>query len=145
MTGWRIAAALGNPDTIRGLGKVKTNLDSGVFQPIQYAAMAALDSYQDCVAENNNIYRERRDVLVDGLQRLGWDVEKPKASFYVWIGIPKGINSTDRTARLIKEAAVVTTPGIGFGRYGEGYIRMTVTTSKERLAEAVDRIAKMQF
>jgi len=145
MTGWRIAAAAGNADIIKGLGKVKTNLDSGTFQPIQYAGIEALESSQDCVSENNRTYSERCDVLVDGLNRLGWNVKKPRATFYVWIGIPDGIRSTDMTARLIKEAAVVTTPGVGFGRHGEGYIRMTVTTSKERLAEAVDRIAKMQF
>lgn len=145
MTGWRIAAALGNADILKGLGKVKTNLDSGVFQAIQYAGIAALQSSQDCVADNNRIYQERRDVLVDGLKKIGWDVEKPKASFYVWIGIPKGATSTDVTARLIKEAAIVTTPGVGFGPNGEGYIRMTITTSKERLSEAVDRMAKVQF
>jgi LL-diaminopimelate aminotransferase len=145
MTGWRVAAALGNAELIRGLGKVKTNLDSGVFQPIQYAGIAALESSQDCVAENNRIYQERHDVLVGGLQRLGWDVEKPKASFYVWIRLPKGKSSTEATARLIREAAVVTTPGIGFGTFGEGYIRMTVTSPKERLAEAVDRLAKVKI
>ena len=145
MTGWRIAAAVGNADIIKGLGKVKTNLDSGAFQPIQYAGIAALESSQECVTENNLIYNERCDVLVDGLRRIGWDVEKPRASFYVWISIPKGISSADMTTRLIKEAAVVTTPGIGFGKYGEGYIRMTLTTSKERLSEAVDRIEKIQF
>jgi LL-diaminopimelate aminotransferase len=145
MTGWRIAAALGNASVIRGLGRIKTNLDSGVFQPVQYAGIAALESNQDCVTENNRIYSERRDILVEGLKRLGWDVEKPKASFYVWIGIPKGYTSTEMTAKLIKEAALVTTPGVGFGTYGEGYIRMTVTTSKERIAEAVDRLAKVQL
>ncbi|MCE5250939.1 LL-diaminopimelate aminotransferase [bacterium] len=145
MTGWRIAAAIGNADIIRGLGKVKTNLDSGVFQAIQYAGMTALESSQDCVAENNRIYAGRRDVIVGGLRRLGWDVEKPKASFYVWIGIPKGYTSTEMTAKLIREAAIVTTPGVGFGSFGEGYIRMTVTTSKERLAEAVDRLSKVKM
>lgn len=145
MTGWRIAAALGNAEVIRGLGKVKTNLDSGVFQPIQYAGITALDGDLACVAENNRIYQERRDILVDGLNRIGWKVEKPKASFYVWIPIPAGMKSTEVTTRLIEEAAVVTTPGVGFGSYGEGYIRMTVTTSKERIAEAVDRIARVRF
>ncbi len=145
MTGWRIAAAVGNAEIINGLGRVKTNLDSGAFNPIQYAGIAALESSQDCVGENNRIYSERHDILVEGLSRLGWNVEKPKATFYVWIGIPEGIGSVDMTARLIQEAGVVTTPGVGFGKYGEGYIRMTVTTSKERLAEAVERLAKMQF
>ena len=143
MTGWRIAAALGNADIIAGLGAVKTNLDSGVFQPVQYAAMAALDGSLNCVEENNRTYRERRDILVDGLGTLGWDVGKPRASFYVWIRLPEGVKSTEMTARLIREAAVVTTPGVGFGAYGEGYIRMTVTSPKERLAEAVDRIRKL--
>lgn len=145
MTGWRIAAALGNADVINGLGKVKTNLDSGAFQPIQYAGMAALDSSQDCVSENNRIYQERRNVLVEGLQRLGWDVEKPKATFYVWIAIPDGYSSADMTALLIKEAGIVTTPGVGFGTNGEGYIRMTITTPKERLEEAIDRLAKVKL
>ncbi|MBN1292276.1 MAG: LL-diaminopimelate aminotransferase [Candidatus Latescibacteria bacterium] len=143
MTGWRIAAALGNADIVSGLGKVKTNLDSGAFQPIQYAGMTALDSGQECVTENNRIYEERRDILVEGLQRLGWNVEKPKATFYIWIEIPKSITSTDMTALLIKESAIVTTPGVGFGKHGEGYIRMTVTTSKDRLIEAVERMAKV--
>jgi len=145
MTGWRIAAAVGNAEIIGALGKVKTNIDSGAFQPIQYAGITALESSQDCVSENNRIYKERRDVLVDGLNRLGWNVEKPKATFYVWASVPHGINSADMTAILIREAAVVTTPGVGFGKYGEGYIRMTVTASKERLVETVDRIAKVQF
>lgn len=145
MTGWRIAAALGNANIIRGLGQVKTNLDSGAFQPIQYAGMTALDADQSCVAENNRIYEERHQVLVGGLKKLGWDVEMPKASFYVWIRVPERIRSMDMTRLLIKEAAVVTTPGNGFGQYGEGYIRMTVTSPKERLAEAVERIAKVQI
>ena len=145
MTGWRIAAALGNAGVIAGLGKVKTNLDSGVFQPIQYAAMAALDSDQGCVAENNSTYSERFDILVGGLKKLGWNVEKPKGTFYCWITLPEGISSTDMTAKLIKEAAIVTTPGVGFGKYGEGYIRMTATTSKERLEEAVDRLSNVQI
>lgn len=145
MTGWRIAAALGNADIIRGLGLVKTNLDSGAFQAIQYAGMTALDSDQSCVAENNRIYEERHRVLVGGLKKLGWDVDLPKASFYVWIRVPEGIASMEMTKLLIKEAAVITTPGNGFGECGEGYIRMTVTSPKERLAEAVDRIAKVRI
>ncbi len=143
MTGWRIGAAIGNADIVAGLGAVKTNIDSGAFQAIQYAGMAALDGGSFCIGENNATYRERRDVLVDGLKKLGWDVDKPKASFYVWIRLPEGVKSADMTARLIKEAAVVTTPGVGFGSYGEGYIRMTVTSPVERLAEAVERIRKV--
>ena len=143
MTGWRIAAALGNAAVIKGLGSVKTNLDSGAFQPIQYAAMTALEASQECVAENNRIYSERRDVLVEGLNRIGWRIEKTQASFYVWIECPGGHTSSDLTALLIRDAGVVTTPGVGFGESGEGYIRMTLTTSKERLAEAVDRLSQV--
>ncbi len=145
MTGWRIAAACGNSGIINGLGKVKTNIDSGAFQPIQYAGIVALESSQECVKENNRIYNERCNVLVEGLRNIGWEVEKPRASFYVWISIPEHIKSADMTALLIKDAAVVTTPGVGFGKYGEGYIRMTLTKTKERLKEAVDRMAKIQF
>ncbi len=145
MTGWRIAAALGNAEIVGGLGKIKTNLDSGVFEPIQHAAITALDSSQDCVIENNKIFQDRRDVLVDGLNSIGWKVDKPKATFYVWIRIPEGAKSSEITKRLIQEAAIVTTPGNGFGPHGEGYIRMTITTPKDRLEETVSRMAKMQF
>ncbi len=146
MTGWRIAAAVGNAELVGALGSVKTNVDSGAFQAVQQAGITALESNQDCVAENTRTFSERADVLVGGLNRIGWDVEKPKGTFYVWIPIPGGkLSSTEMTALLIKEAAVVTTPGVGFGKLGEGYIRMTTTTSKERLEEAVERIAKVQL
>ena len=145
MTGWRIAAVMGNKDIVAGLGKIKTNLDSGAFEPIQYAAITALESSQDCVKENNKIFQDRRDVLVEGLNRIGWTVDKPKSSFYVWIPIPEGTKSSEVTKRLIQEAGIVTTPGNGFGASGEGFVRMTITTSKERLEEAVDRVAKIQF
>jgi len=145
MTGWRIAAAVGSAEILAGLGKVKTNLDSGVFEPVQLAAISALASDQSFVAKNNAIYQERRDVLVGGLKKLGWDVDMPKGTFYVWIPVPKGMTSSETTARLIAEAAVVTTPGNGFGRHGEGFIRMTITTSKERIEETVDRLAKISF
>jgi len=145
MTGWRIAAAVGSAEILAGLGKVKTNLDSGVFEPIQLAAISALASDQSFVAKNNAIYQERRDILVGGLKKLGWDVDMPKGTFYVWIPVPKGMTSSETTALLIAEAAVVTTPGNGFGQHGEGFIRMTITTSKERLEETIDRLAKISF
>jgi LL-diaminopimelate aminotransferase len=145
MTGWRIAAAIGNAELVGALGSVKTNVDSGAFQPIQYAGIKALESSQECVEINNRTFSERADVLVDGLNGIGWNVTKPKGTFYVWIKIPESISSSDMTSLLIKEAAVVTTPGVGFGIHGEGYIRMTTTTTKDRLQEAVDRIAKVQI
>lgn len=140
MTGWRIGFVVGNRDILAGLGSVKTNLDSGIFQAVQYAGVEALTASQECVVQMRKIYQERRDVLVEGLQQLGLKVKKPKATFYVWISVPKGYTSTSFTAHLLKNAGIVTTPGIGFGRYGEGYIRMTITVGVDRLKEAVERM-----
>jgi len=142
MTGWRIGFVVGHRDILAGLGSVKTNLDSGIFQAVQYAGIEALTApvSQECIAWMRKIYQERRDVLVEGLQRLGIQVNKPKASFYVWASVPNGYTSTGFTAHLLKNAGIVTTPGIGFGQYGEGYIRMTLTVGVDRLKEAVERI-----
>lgn len=142
MTGWRIGFAVGRKEVIAGLGKVKTNIDSGVFQAIQEAGMTALQ-LDDSVTENlRKIYQERRDVLVPGLKKLGLELNSPPAAFYVWMEVPKGFSSASFTAHLIEKAGIVTTPGNGFGESGEGYIRMTVTTSKDRLTEAVERLQK---
>ena len=143
MTGWRIGFAVGNKDVIAGLGKVKTNIDSGVFQAIQEAGITALESDEKLTEGLRKIYQERRDVLVGGLKALGLELNTPSAAFYVWIGVPKGFTSESFTAHLIEKAGIVTTPGNGFGDPGEGYVRMTVTTSKERLAEAVERMKKV--
>lgn len=145
MTGWRIGFAVGNKQVLAGLGKVKSNLDSGVFQAVQEAGITALQLDDHVTDGLRRIYQERRDVLVPGLQKLGLDVEMPKASFYSWIAVPKGYTSTSFTAHLLEKAGIVSTPGVGFGQPGEGYIRMTVTTTKERLAEAVERIGKAGF
>ena len=143
MTGWRIGFAVGNKDVIGGLGKVKTNIDSGVFQAIQEAGITALESDDQLTNGLRKIYQDRRDVLVSGLKSLGLELDSPSAAFYVWITVPKGFTSASFTAHLIEQAGIVTTPGNGFGDPGEGYIRMTVTTSKERLAEAVERMKKI--
>ena len=143
MTGWRIGFVVGNKDVIAGLGKVKTNIDSGVFQAIQEAGITALESDDRFTDGLRTIYQERRDVLVGGLKELGLELDSPRAAFYVWIAVPKGFTSESFTAHLIEQAGIVTTPGNGFGEPGEGYIRMTVTTSKERLAEAVERMKKV--
>ena len=143
MTGWRIGFAVGNKDVIGGLGKVKTNIDSGVFQAIQEAGISALESDDQLTDGLRTIYQERRDVLVSGLKSLGLELDSPSAAFYVWITVPTGFTSASFTAHLIEQAGIVTTPGNGFGDPGEGYIRMTVTTSKERLAEAVERMKKI--
>ncbi|MFO0774805.1 MAG: LL-diaminopimelate aminotransferase [Nitrospiraceae bacterium] len=145
MTGWRIGFAVGNKQVLAGLGKVKSNLDSGAFQAIQEAGMSALDSGDYLVDGLRKIYQERRDVFVPGLRQLGLDVGLPPAAFYVWIGVPKGYTSASFTAHLLEKTGIVSTPGNGFGAPGEGYVRMTLTTSKERLSEALDRMRKTGF
>ncbi|MFQ5543652.1 MAG: LL-diaminopimelate aminotransferase [Nitrospiria bacterium] len=142
MTGWRIGFAVGNRDVLTALGQVKSNMDSGIFQAIQEAGITALELEDAVLDAIRLIYQERRDILVPGLQKLGFKVPSPKAAFYAWIRTPEGVSSSDMTARLLSETAIVTTPGSGFGKNGEGYIRMTLTVSKERLAEALDRMEK---
>lgn len=140
MTGWRIGFAVGNREVLAALGKIKSNLDSGVFQVVQEAGIAALEMEETVLEVIRKIYQERRDVLIPGLQNLGFKVAPPSASFYVWIPTPAGTLSSDFTALLLSKAAIVTTPGKGFGEAGEGYIRMTLTVQKERLEEALDRM-----
>jgi LL-diaminopimelate aminotransferase len=140
MTGWRIGFAVGCPDVISGLGRIKSNIDSGAFQAIQIAGIAALEGDQGCVEDMRRTYRRRRDILVDGLRSIGFSVERPRATFYVWTEVPKGYTSAGLTSRLLTEAGVVTTPGNGFGAAGEGYVRMALTVTRERIREAVERI-----
>ena len=125
---------------ISGLGRIKSNIDSGAFQAIQIAGIAALEGDQGCVEDMRRIYRRRRDILVDGLRSIGFSVARPRATFYVWIEVPKGYTSAGLTSRLLTEAGVVTTPGNGFGAAGEGYVRMALTVTRERIREAVERI-----
>jgi len=140
MTGWRIAWACGNRDVIAGLGKIKTNLDSGVFQAVQEAAVTALSGSQECVKKNIKIFQERRDILVKGLQGLGWEVNMPKATFYVWARIPSRLPSIKICESLLYKCGVLATPGIGFGPSGEGYLRFALTVSKKRISEAIERM-----
>src|SRR5881396_1281930 len=142
MTGWRIGFAVGNRQVLAGLGKVKSNLDSGVFQAVQGAGIAALESKDVLAADIRSMYQERRDVLLPGLKRIGLEVEPLHAAFYVWVTVPKGFTSASFTAHLLEKAGIVTTPGNGFGEVGEGYIRMTLCTPKKRLLEAVSRMEK---
>jgi LL-diaminopimelate aminotransferase len=144
MTGWRVGFAMGHKELVGGLGKVKTNVDSGVFEAVQRAGQAALQGDQTCVAEQRAIYKERRDVLCDGLARLGFDVIKPDASFYCLIGVPKGSSAMDFAGKLLTEAGIVATPATGFGAQGEGFVRLTVCADKARLAEAVERMKKVK-
>ena len=145
MTGWRLGFVVGNKDVLAGLGKVKSNLDSGCFEAVQEAGITAL-GLEDSVTDGiRTIYQERRDTLIPGLKKLGLEVDAPPAAFYIWVTVPKGYTSTSFTAHLLEKAGIVTTPGNGFGAPGEGYVRMTVCTTKERLAEAVERIKKTGF
>jgi len=145
MTGWRLGFAVGNAQVINGLGQVKSNIDSGAFNAIQYAGIAALQADQSCVSEMQKIYQERRDTLIGGLRKIGLKPDMPKATFYVWCPIPTEYKSKEFTALLLREAGIVTTPGSGFGDPGEGYVRMALTVDKERIEEAVSRIGKLSF
>ncbi|MDO8613259.1 MAG: LL-diaminopimelate aminotransferase [Dehalococcoidia bacterium] len=140
MTGWRIGMAVGNAETINALMRVKSNLDSGVPQAVQRMAITALDGPQDCIEEHNRVYQRRRDRLVAALQGLGLRLTPPKASLYVWARVPDGEMSTAYATRLLDEAAVVVTPGIGYGPSGEGYVRLSLTLPDERLEEGVRRL-----
>ncbi|KCZ72979.1 LL-diaminopimelate aminotransferase apoenzyme [Candidatus Methanoperedens nitroreducens] len=143
MTGWRIGFAVGNRDMIAGLGKVKTNVDSGAFEAVQEAGIAALSGPQDCVREMNRIYKERRDALLMGLKELGLEVKPPRATFYVWAHVSG--ESQDFAKMLLEKAGIVATPGIGFGESGEGYIRFALTQPVGRINEAVDRMRKLDI
>lgn len=142
MTGWRVGWAAGNPQIVSDLGRIKTNIDSGIFEAIQYAAIEALEGSQQCLEDNIAVYTERRDILVEGLRELGWPIEAPKATIYLWAPVPKGTNSTDFAALLLEKAGVVVTPGIGYGDSGEGFFRMSLTLPTERLKEGLERIKK---
>ena len=145
MTGWRIAMAVGSAELVGTLGQVKSNVDSGVFQPVQEAAIVALEYAEEFLAPIREVYQERRDTVVDGLHRAGFELPPPRATFYVWLPVPGGWTSTDFTARLLDEAGIVTTPGNGFGEPGEGFIRMTLCSPAERLKEAVERLQQLSL
>jgi LL-diaminopimelate aminotransferase len=137
--------AVGNADLVGGLAQAKSNLDSGVFQAVQEAGIEALRLGDKIVEPSRKIYQERRDILVDGLRAVGLDCEKPRATFYVWVSVPKEFSSADFAAKLLEEAGVVTTPGNGFGDAGEGYVRFTLCVDKKRLKEVSERIRQVKF
>jgi alanine-synthesizing transaminase len=144
MAGWRVAFILGNEILVNNLAHLKSYLDYGVFTPIQVASIIALESPYEIVEKNRDVYQKRRDVLVEGLNRIGWPVEKPKASMFVWAKIPEwvGMNSLDFSLFLLKEAKVAVSPGIGFGEYGEGYVRFALVENEHRIRQAVRGIKK---
>jgi LL-diaminopimelate aminotransferase len=140
MTGWRIGMAVGNAQLIGAIDQVKENTDSGIFNAVQFAGIAALEGTQDIVAENVATYRRRRDLVIETLRSIGLAVDPPRATFYVWAPTPTGTGSIEFVSRLLDLTGVVVTPGIGYGIRGEGFIRLSLTVPDARLAEAMDRI-----
>jgi LL-diaminopimelate aminotransferase len=141
MTGWRIGMAVGNAKIIDALKRIKSNIDSGIPQAIQHAAIEALNGSQQCVADNMAIYQRRRDKVIETLSKIGIKATKPRAGLYIWARVPDGYSSMEFAARWLDDIAVVVVPGIGYGRNGEGYIRISLTVPDARLDEALSRIA----
>ena len=141
MTGWRIGMAVGNATMIDALNRLKSNMDSGIPQAIQYAAIEALTGPQDCIEEHNAIYQKRRDLVIDVLTGIGMEAKTPKASLYVWAKVPEGYNSVDFAADLLEQVGVVVTPGIGYGKNGEGHVRLSLTISDVALVKGLSRLA----
>ncbi len=140
MAGWRVGFCVGNKIIVNALKRIKSYLDYGVFQPIQIAAIIALNGPEDCVHEIVNIYKERRDALVDGLNRIGWKVEKPKGTMFVWARIPEPYNkmgSLEFSKMLVEKAKVAVSPGIGFGEYGDGHVRFALVENPHRIKQAI--------
>jgi LL-diaminopimelate aminotransferase len=144
MTGWRIGFAVGNRAMVDGLGAIKSNIDSGVFQAVQIGGIKALRDDQSCVQEMAEVYTRRRDLMVKGLRGAGFELDSPRATFYLWIRVPQGYTSAQLTSQLL-EKGVVVTPGNGFGEPGEGYFRIALTQKRDRLEEAIERIKSMTF
>lgn len=144
MTGWRVGFAIGGAPIVAALGQVKANSDSGIFTAIQWAAKTALDEYDAITPPIRALYHERRKSFVGALDKIGWKATPADATFYVWVPCPKGQGSLDLAGRLLEEANVVMTPGVGFGAAAEGYIRAALTVETPRLLEAVERIGKLQ-
>lgn len=140
MTGWRVGWVAGNGDVVEALGRVKTNVDSGIFNAIQYAGIAALSGPQDCVKQMCAIYERRRNLVVETLSKIGIDAIKPKATIYVWAHVPDNYCSSEFAAHVLEKAGVIVSPGNAYGPSGEGYIRISLSVKDVRLKEALERI-----
>jgi LL-diaminopimelate aminotransferase len=136
---------VGCSEIISVLGRVKTNIDSGVFQAIQEAGIAALNHFETPLPEIVQVYEKRRDVMIKGLREIGLEVDPPRATFYLWIRVPKRYTSAQFAALLLEQGGIVATPGNGFGDEGEGYIRMALTVDEKRCKEAIDRLKRIKF
>lgn len=141
MTGWRIGMVVGNEMIIDALRRVKSNMDSGIPQAIQYAAIEALRGPQDCIQEHNVIYQKRRDLMVEMLNNIGLKAKLPKASLYIWAKVPEGYNSINFATDLLEQVGVVVTPGVGYGKNGEGYVRLSLTIPDAGLVKGLSRLA----
>jgi alanine-synthesizing transaminase len=145
MAGWRVGFMVGRADIVQALTKLKSYLDYGTFQPIQIAAIVAMNEASDYPKQVNEIYWGRRDALCDGLARVGWEIEKPKGTMFVWAPIPepyKEMGSLDFSAFLVKEASVAASPGVGFGQGGEGHVRFALIENEQRIGQAVRNLRK---
>jgi LL-diaminopimelate aminotransferase len=141
MTGWRIGMAVGNAKVIDALRRLKSNMDSGIPQAIQYAAIEALNGPDDCIEEHNRIYQRRRDLIIDVLQSIGVEAQPPKASLYIWARVPEGYTSVGFATELLETVGVVVIPGTGYGRNGEGYVRLSLTIPDAALVKGLSRLA----
>ena len=145
MTGWRVGSAAGNPDLINALMRVKSNIDSGLSQAIQEMGIEALSLSKDWINQNNDIYKKRRDKVVSTLNEIGLDANAPKATLYIWTKVPEGFTSSSFTEKLLEEANVVVTPGNGYGKAGEGYVRLSLTIPDEQIDEGLNRLSKLNL
>jgi len=140
MTGWRVGFVVGNAQGIKGLGQVKTNVDSGVFKAIQRAAIAGLSTTESELQAVMSVYQKRRDIIVKGLQSLGWQIQAPKATLYVWAPVPKGFTSAEFVTLLLEKCGIIVPPGNGYGAAGEGFFRIALTVPDDRMHEAIQRM-----
>ena len=140
MTGWRIGFAVGGSEAIAALSIIKTNVDSGIFKAIQEAGITALTGPQEHIPQLIEMYTARRNAVVDGFNELGWNIKFPKATFYVWIPAPVNISSIDFANQILEKTGIIVTPGVGYGQYGEGYVRVALTVDVPRIKEAINRL-----
>ncbi|MDO5305187.1 MAG: LL-diaminopimelate aminotransferase [bacterium] len=140
MTGWRVGFVCGNEEAITALGTIKNNIDSGVFKAIQQAAVAAFKTPKERIQKLNNMYKERKEVMEQGLRELGWDIVPSKATFYLWVPVPKGFTSEEFVTVMLEKAHLVVPPGNGYGKYGEGFFRIALTKPVEDIKEALRRM-----
>jgi alanine-synthesizing transaminase len=146
MPGWRVGFMVGNAKLVGALGRLKSYFDYGTFTPIQVASIQALEGPQECVTEICETYRKRRDVLVQGLNKLGWNLTMPRGTMFVWAPIPeeyKSLGSLEYSRKLLAEAKVAVSPGVGFGEFGDGHVRFSLIENGERTRQALRGIAKM--